>query len=151
MNRFLIGSCLIGLLMATGPAAADSYKRQDHKAGYHQKVDHGKGAPQHKKLLSSEHRDKYAYHGHRDRKHGYRDHKHGWKHKKYSKRHHGWKHKKYHQRKHGYHGHKRHWDRSRYHYRRDGGTRFQFRYNSGSYPVEHRVLEGAQLLIDVSR
>lgn len=109
MNRFLIGSCLIGLLIATAPAMADSYKRQDHKPGYHQKVDHGEGAPQHKKLLSAKHRDKYAYHGHRDRKQGYRDHKHGWKHKKYSKRHHGWKynkrhpgwkHKKFHQRKH---------------------------------------------------
>ncbi|MDF0751812.1 hypothetical protein NLU14_16395 [Marinobacter sp. 71-i] len=144
MKRFLIGSCLAGLMMATAPAMADSYEREDRKAGFYQKVDHGGGAPHHKKFLSSQHRDRYADHGYRDRKHG-------WKHKKYSKRQHGWKHKKYLQRKHGYHGHKHHWNKSRHHYRRDHGTRFQFHYNSGSYPLEHQVLQGAQLLIDVTR
>lgn len=128
MKKFLIGSCLIGLMMATMPAMADSYKREDHKVGYYQKVDHGKGAPHHKKFLSSQHRDRYADHGYRDRKHG-------------------WKHKKYHQRKHSYHGHKHHWNKSRYHHRYDHGTRYRFRYNSGYHPVD----QGAQLLIDVTR
>lgn len=139
MKKFLIGSCLVGLMMVTAPAMADTYKREDHRAGYHQKVDHDRG-PHHKKLLSGQHREKRAYHGYRDRKHG-------WKHKKHSKRHHGWKHKKYHQRKHGYHGHKRHWNNSRYHRNYDHGTRYRFRYNSGYHPVE----QGAQLLIDVTR
>ncbi len=141
MKKFLIGSCLIGLLMATAPAMADTYKREDHNAGFYQKVDHGKGAPHHKKFLSSQQRDRYAGHGYRDRKHG-------WKHKKHSKRHHGWKQKKYQQRK---HGHKRHWNKSRHHHRDDQGTHYRFRYNSGSYPAEHQVVQGAQLLIDVTR
>ncbi|MBL3556127.1 MULTISPECIES: hypothetical protein [Marinobacter] len=140
MKKFLIGSCLIGLLMATAPAMADSFKREDHKAGYHQKVGHAKGAPHHKKFLTSQHRDRYADHGYRDRKHG-------WKHKKHSKRHHGWKHKKYQQRKHGYHGHKRHWNESRHHGHYNRGSRYRFRYNSGYHPVD----QGAQLLIDVTR
>jgi hypothetical protein len=144
MKKFLIGSCLIGLMMATAPAMADSYKRQDHKAGYHQKVDHGKRAPEHKKFLSSQYRDKHAYHGDRDRNHG-------WKQKQYNKRHHGWKQKKYHHRKHGYHGPNRHWNKSRYHRNYDHGTRYRFHYNSGSYPMDYQMLQGAQLLIDVTR
>lgn len=140
MKKFLIGSCLIGLMMATAPAMADSYKREGHKAGYHQKADYGKGAPHHKKFLTSQHRDRYVDHGYGDRKHG-------WKHKKHSKRHHGWKHEKYHQRKHGYHGQKRHWNKSRYHRHYDHDSRYRFRYNGGYHPVE----QGVQLLIDVTR
>ncbi|MEP1215937.1 MAG: hypothetical protein ABJM11_16250 [Marinobacter sp.] len=128
MKKFLIGSCLVGLMMATAPAMADSYKRENHKAGYHQKADYGKGAPHHKKFLTSQHRDRYADHGYGDRKHG-------------------WKHKKYHQHKHGYHGHKRHWNKSRHHQRYDHDSRYRFRYNGGYHPVE----QGIQLLIDVTR
>ncbi|MFN2362253.1 MAG: hypothetical protein ABR522_14395 [Marinobacter sp.] len=71
MKTFLIGSCLIGLMMTTAPVMADSYKR--------------------------------------------------------------------------------HWNKSRYHRKYDHGTRYRFRYNSGSYPIEHQVLQGAQLPIDVTR
>ena len=141
MKAFLIGSCLVGLIMATSPAVADSDRRENHRAGFHQKVDHDRGIPHHKKLLSSRHRDADAHHGHRDRKHG-------WKNKAHK---HGWKHKKYHQKRHGYHGHKRHWNKHRHHYRDDRGTRFRFYYNNGTYPMEYQVLQGAQLLIDVTR
>lgn len=90
MKAFLIGSCLVGLIMATSPAVADSDRRENHRAGFHQKVDHDRGIPHHKKLLSSRHRDADAHHGHRDRKHG-------WKNKAHNRHKHGWKHKKYHQ------------------------------------------------------
>ncbi len=138
MKTFLIAGCLIGLMMATVPAMADSYKRENHNAGFHQKVDHGKGAPHHKKFLSSQHRDRYAD----------RDRRHGWQHKKYSKRHRGWKNREY---RHRHHGYKPHWNKGRNRYRHDHGTRFQFYYNSGSYPLQYQVVPGAQLVIDVAR
>ena len=144
MKAFLIGSCLVGLIMATSPVVADSDRRENHRAGFHQKVDHDRGIPHHKKLLSSRHRDADAHHGHRDRKHG-------WKNKAHNRHKHGWKHKKYHQKRHSYHGHKRQWNKHRHHYRDDRGTRFRFHYNNSTYPMEYQVLQGAQLLIDVTR
>lgn len=144
MKRFLIGSCLVGILVATTPALADSDRREDRREGFHQKVDHDRGNIHHKKFLSSRHRDSHAHHGYRDRKHG-------WKQKKYHQHKHGWKRGKGHHHRHDYHGHKRHWNKGRHHYRQDHGTRLRFYYNNGAYPMEYQVLQGAQLLIDVTR
>ena len=146
MKAFLITSCLVGLIMATSQAVAEPDRRENHRAGFHQKVDHDRGIPHHKKFLSSRHRDADAHHGHRDRKHG-------GKNKAHNRPKHGWQHKQYHQKRHGYHGYgpKRHWNKHRHHYRDDRGTRFRFYYNNSAYPMEHQVLQGAQLLIDVTR
>lgn len=141
MKAFLIGSCLAGLMMATSQAVAEPDRRDASRAGVHQKVDHDRGIAHHKKFLTSRHRGADAHHSHRDRKHGGKNNAHN-RHK------HGWKHKKYHQNR---QGHERHWNNDRHHYRYDGGTRFHFYYNNSAYPVEYQVLQGAQLLIDVTR
>jgi hypothetical protein len=143
MKTFLIGSCLVGLMMVNSPAVAETDRWEDSRAGF-QKVDHDRGSPHHKKFLSSRHRDRDAHHDYRDRKHG-------WKNKAHNRHKHGWKHKKYHQKRHGYHGHQHHWNNDRHYYRDDRGTGFRFYYNNSTSPMEYQLLQGAQLLIDVTR
>lgn len=133
MKTLLIGTCLIGLMMVTGPATANTYERKNHEAGYYQKVDQ-KGALHHQKLLSAQHRDRRAFHGDRDRRHGWHHKKHNQRKHDWKRNKHGWKHEKHHQRRHGYHD-----------------NRYQFRYDSGGHGLEHRIRRGAQLFIEITR
>ncbi|MGB1949388.1 MAG: hypothetical protein ACPHQ9_01325 [Marinobacter sp.] len=72
MKRFLIGSCILGLLMATSPTMADSWRGHGHPPGIQKHIERGKMVPpghqkrHHKKKHSYENRYRY------DDRRGYR-------------------------------------------------------------------------------
>ncbi|MEX2474686.1 hypothetical protein [Marinobacter sp.] len=138
MKRFLISSCIVGLLLATPPAMADSLRGQGYSPGVQIQVERGKMVPpgHQKKFLSARHRD-----------HGYsRDHR---RDRHWNKRHH---------KQHGYK------DRHGFHDRRDyrGGHRQKYRsgyhrtYKGYDGRISHeerftRIIRDTQVLIDASR
>lgn len=139
MKRWLISTCVVGLLMATSPAMADH--GHGLPPGIQKQMERSKAMPPglQKKFLSAGYRE---HHYSRDH---YRD-KH-WK-----------KHRKHHHKDHDYR------DRYKYRDRRDYRGGYHDRYRSGyrdSYqgyddhiPTEHRVvriIRDAQVLIDSSR
>lgn len=149
MKRFLIGSCILGLLMATSPTMADSRRGHGHPPGIQKHIERGKMVPpgHQKKFLFSRHRD----HGY-DR--GYRDHRRDQHWSKHEKRHH--------KKKHSYENRYRYDDRRGYRgeYRRGHHQKYRSGYHhtykgyDGRISNEHRVariIRDTQVLIEASR
>lgn len=139
MKRWLISTCIVGLLMATSPVMAEH--GHGLPPGIQKQLERGKALPPglQKQFLSARHRDHYDYRDHRRDKH--------------------W-------REHRKHHHKDHKYRDRYKYRDRRGYRggYHDRYRSGyrdtylgyddHIPTEHRVvriIRDAQVLFDSSR
>lgn len=139
MKQFLIGSCIVGLLMVSSPAMADSLRGQWHPPGIQKQIERGKMVPpgHQKKFLSSRHRD------HRGDKH--------WS--KHEKRHH----KQYgYKDRHGFHDRRdyRGDDRRDHHQQYRSG--YHHTYNGYDGRISHeqrvaRIIRDTQVLIEASR
>ncbi|MFL1456697.1 hypothetical protein ACJO5Y_19810 [Marinobacter sp. GN3S48] len=139
MKRFLIGGCIVGLLMATSPVMAEH--GHGLPPGIQKQMERGNAVPPglQKKFLSARYRDDRYSRDHRRGKH--------WD-----------KHHRKHHKKHGYK------DRYKYRDRRDYRGGYDHKYRSGYHdtyrgydddiPTQHRVvriIRDAQVLIDSSR
>lgn len=137
MKRFLIGGCIVGLLMATSPVMADSRHGHGLPPGIQKQMERGKAVPpgHQKKLMSAKYRD-----------HGYsRDHR---------RDRHRDKHRKHHHKKHEYRDRYKYRDHRDYRDRYRSGYHHTYRGYDDHLPTEHRVariIRDTQVLIDASR